>query len=128
MWIIDGLLLLLHALTLHLPLAPPCRLVNLPPTTTTPRFELPYQWQLVRLIHDVIGVEVLQVEGPDARHVPPSGSHGFLGGARGLFGGGPFGGGGGGSGVGSGATGLDALSAAMMLQLRPSKDALCKVM
>lgn len=86
--------------------------------------------QLVRLIHDVIGVEVLQVEGPDSRHAPPtsggSSSHGLFGGARGIFGGS---GGGGGSHGGGGArgAGLEALSIPMMLQLRPSKEGLCKV-
>lgn len=77
---------------------------------------------------------MLQVEGPDSRHAPSSGNHGGLfGGARGLFGAGnPFGGGGvtgagGIGGLGAGATGIEALSIPMMLQLRPSKNALCKV-
>lgn len=94
----------------------------------------------MRLLHAVIGVEVLQVEGPDSRHATPGtsstgasggGNHGLFGGARGLFGGG--GGGGGyhnaaaGGAASSGGTGLEALSMPMMLQLRPSKTGLCKV-
>lgn len=77
---------------------------------------------------------MLQIEGPDSRHAPSSGNHGGLfGGARGLFGAGsPFGGGGvtsagGIGGLGAGSTGIEALSIPMMLQLRPSKNALCKV-
>lgn len=90
----------------------------------------------------MIGVEVLQAEGPtDSRPHGPStslgsggasGGHGLFGGARGLFGS-SFGGGNSGSGSGSasgggsGASGLEALSVPMMLQLRPSKSGLCKV-
>lgn len=86
--------------------------------------------QLIRLIHDVIGVEVLQVEGPDSRHALPSSSGGggsgggLFGSARGIFGGSNSHASGG---DGGGGAGLEALSMPMMLQLRPSKAGLCNV-
>ena len=98
------------------------------PRYTTLRCTVRQHAQLIRLIHDVIGVEILQIDGPDSRRPPPSsnggGGGGFFGGARGIFGGG---GGGGHMSGGDGGSGLEALSMPMMLQLRPSKAGLCNV-
>lgn len=79
----------------------------------------------------MIGVEVLQVEGPDPRNALPNEYHPLhhhhrLLAGRSLFGGGGSPLGSGDSGTGGGA-GLAALTMPMMLQLRCSKDALCKI-